>query len=198
MLMRSDEPPALTNGSGIPFVGSKPENDADVEERLERDHRRQAESDEGPESIGRAHRSAQAAPGDHAETGHHHRRTNQAELFGDDAEDEVVVRLREVEQLLEAVHQAAAGDAAGGDRDHRLDHLVAVTERVAVGIEERAHPLHPVFRGREDKVGRRAPTSRGGRRSRCSSGRPRTPSPARSSARLQRCRDPAPRGSGRR
>ena len=39
-LMSSDDPPALTNGSGMPFVGISAEHDADVDERLHGDHRR--------------------------------------------------------------------------------------------------------------------------------------------------------------
>ena len=55
-----------------------------------------------------------------------------------------VCGFRQIEQLLDAVHQAAAGDAAGADRDERLDDLEAVAERIVPGIEERQQPLAAV------------------------------------------------------
>ena len=66
-LISSDDPPELTSGSGMPFVGSKPEHDADVDERLHGDHRGQTEREERAEGVLRAQRDAQAAPGDDAE-----------------------------------------------------------------------------------------------------------------------------------
>ncbi len=53
-LMSNDDPPALTNGSGMPFVGINPSDDAEVDERLDRDHAGQAEGQKRTEAIGRA------------------------------------------------------------------------------------------------------------------------------------------------
>ena len=66
----------------------------------------------------------------------HERRADQPELLGDHRIDEVGVRLGQVEQLLHAVHQAAAPDAAGADGDQRLDDLEAVAERVVPRVRE--------------------------------------------------------------
>ena len=162
-LISSDDPPALTNGSGMPFGGSSPEHHADVEERLERHHRRQADREEGAEAIRGAHRGAQAAPADHAEARQHHRRADQPELFADDRVDEVVVRLGQVEQLLHAAHQPAAEHAAGADGDHRLDHLPAVAERIGPRIEERRDPPPAVVGGRHQQVARSAAPPAAGR-----------------------------------
>ena len=43
-LMSSDDPPELTNGSGMPLVGSSPSTTLMLNERLQRDHRRQADA----------------------------------------------------------------------------------------------------------------------------------------------------------
>jgi hypothetical protein len=122
---------------------------AHVHERLDRDHRREPEGNERPEPVFRAHRDLQAAPRDHAEANQNRRRTDQAELLADHRVDEVGVRFRQIEQLLNPFHQSAAGHAAGAHGNPRLDDLEAVAERVLPGIEKREQTAPPVRRGHQ-------------------------------------------------
>ena len=67
---------------------------------------------------------------------------DQAEFLGVHREDEVGVALGdEIEVRLRAVQPALAGDAAGADRDGRLDGVVAGAERVLRRVEQREHAL---------------------------------------------------------
>ena len=124
-LIISDEPPSLTNGSGMPLVGSSPSTTLMLTNAWMATIVVSAEREERAEGIGRLQRDAQAAPGDDAEADQQAARADEAELLGDHRVDEVGVRLGQIEELLDAVHQAAAGDAAGADRDERLDDLKA-------------------------------------------------------------------------
>ena len=140
MLMRSDDPPALTNGSGMPLVGSSPSTTLMLKNAWN------AIIVVNPIAMKAPNRSgARIAVRRPRQVMTQKQATTTVEPISpsssrDHAEDEVVVRLGQVEQLLDPVHQSAAGDAAGGDGNHRLDHLVAVAERIAVRIEERHAP----------------------------------------------------------
>ena len=96
MLIRSDDPPLLTNGSGMPLVGSELRDDADVHERLQRDHHRDAEREERSEPI-RRERATTRRPRHaiSANAAEHHRRADEAQFLADHRVDEVGVRLRE-------------------------------------------------------------------------------------------------------
>ena len=69
----------------------------------------------------------------------HQQRAPQSQFFGGHGEDEVGVRLGQIEELLLAFHQAQPGEAAGADRDHRLDDVEAFALRVFERIEESLH-----------------------------------------------------------
>ena len=133
-LISSDDPPALTNGSGMPLVGIRPSTtlmftNACTAIIVVRPSARNAPNASGARSAMRSprHVITQKQTSDGG-------RADQAELLGDDRVDEVGVRLRQVEQLLHAVHQPAPEHAAGADGDQRLDDLEAVAERVRPGI----------------------------------------------------------------
>ena len=61
------------------------------------------------------------------------------------------MRLRQVEELLDARAQADAEPLAAPERDQRMRKLVALAERIGPRIEERGEPLQPVRRGDEDR-----------------------------------------------
>ena len=151
-LISSDEPPELTNGSGMPFVGSSPSTTLMLKNAwnatiVVRPIARNAPKRSGARIAVRRPR--------HVITQKQARtigRADQPELLGDHRVDEVVVRLGQVEELLHAAHQPAAEDAAGADRDHRLDHLEAVAERIVPGIEERDDALPAVFRRHQTRT----------------------------------------------
>ena len=129
-LMSSDEPPALTNGSGMPLVGSRPSTTLMLKNActaiiVVRPSARNAPKRSGARIAVR--RPRHAITQKHASTSVAPIRPSSSR---DHRVDEVGVRLRQVEQLLHAAHQAAAEDAAGADGDERLDDLEAVAERI--------------------------------------------------------------------
>ncbi len=63
----SELPPKLIMGSGIPFVGTIPEHDAHIEERLHDQHGGDSQREIAPEFIGDQHGRANPAPQDHHE-----------------------------------------------------------------------------------------------------------------------------------
>ena len=70
-------------------------------------------------------------------------RADQSKLFADVGEDEVGVRLRQIEELLPSFHQAEAANAAGADRNQRLQDVEAGAARVGFGIDEGQHARAP-------------------------------------------------------
>ena len=85
-------------------------------------------------------------PGDEddREQDHDTQREPQAEFLGDDGEDEVRVRLREIAELLPALSQPDAIGAAGGERGERLVKLVGAALAVALDVEEGGEPAQAV------------------------------------------------------
>src|SRR5206468_6526626 len=120
----------------LPICRQQPEHHADVEERLNRDHRGEAERQERAEPIGSARRRAQPPPRDHAEAGEDDRRADKPQLLADDGVDEVRLGIWKVEELLDPRHEPAAEDAARSHGNQRLDYLEPVAERILPGIEE--------------------------------------------------------------
>ena len=59
-----------------------------------------------PKASGALPGRAQAAPEEEDEAQHHRRRAQQAQLLADHREDEVAVRVGQVEELLPALHEA--------------------------------------------------------------------------------------------
>src|SRR5919204_589508 len=79
---------------------------------------------------------AQAGPREGDERGEHSRDADEAELFADDSEDHVRVRLRQVVDLGDAMAEADAEWAAGAEADQRLHGLEARALRVLPRVEE--------------------------------------------------------------
>ena len=130
-LTSSDEPPLLTSGSGMPLVGSRPSTtlmfrNAWATTIVVMPSARKAPNRSGAVTAARRPRQAMTQKQTSDERG-----AEQAELLGDHREDEVGVRLGQVEELLDAAHQAAAEPAAAADGDERLQQVEAVAERIA-------------------------------------------------------------------
>src|SRR5437899_6035167 len=77
---------------------------------------------------------------------------HESQLFADHREQEVGMRLREIEELLDARPQSDAEPFAAAECDERVRKLVAAAERIRPGINEAEDPLHAV-RGRQDQSG---------------------------------------------
>jgi hypothetical protein len=137
-----------------PLGRHQPEHHADVHHRLRRDHGGQPKRDKRAKRVFGAQGDAQAAPCDDAEAEEDRGRANQSELLADDGIDEVGMRLRQIEQLLHAGHQAAAEDTACADGDKRLNDLETVAKGVGPWIPERQQTSPAVRRRDEHQINR--------------------------------------------
>ena len=81
-LTTSDEPPELTNGSVMPVIGISRQHDADVDEGLERQPRRDAHRQQAAEGVRRAERDADAPVGEEEEEARPPRRRRPARTPG--------------------------------------------------------------------------------------------------------------------
>ncbi len=80
-LMSSDDPPELTNGSGMPLVGIRPSTTLMLTNACTATIVVSPSARNDTEAVGRAQRDAQAAPRDHAEADQDDRRADQAQLL---------------------------------------------------------------------------------------------------------------------
>ncbi len=118
----------------------QPHHHGDVDEDVEEDRAGQAERQQPAEMVAAAQRDGEAVAEDDHVDEDHPEPAQQAELLGQHGEDEVGLLLgQEVEVALRALQEAAAGDAAGAERDLRLQDVVAGAQRVAVRVEEGQH-----------------------------------------------------------
>ena len=133
----SDEPPNDTNGSVRPVSGMMPTTPPTL---ISVWHTIQAVMPAGeqcPEAVGCPGGDAHAEPGEDEEQEQHDGHPGEAELLGDDGEDEVGVGLGEVTPLRLAGAEPDAGEPTGGDADERLPHLEALVLLVGGEVEER-------------------------------------------------------------
>ena len=110
---------------------------------------------------------AEQQPHEQADDDEH---AGEAQLLGDDRQQEIGVRFGQVEELLDRGAQPDAEPLAAAEGDQRMRQLVALAERIGPRIEERGEPLQPVRRGDEDRRETdRQQQQRGPRKSRQSS-----------------------------
>ena len=161
-LMISDDPPALTNGSGMPLVGIIPSTTLMLTSACTAIMVVSPERDERTKRVGRLRRDAKTAPGDDAKANQDCAGADQSEFLGNHRVDEVRVRLRQVEQLLHTLHQPFARDASGAYRDERLNQLEAVAERIVPGVQECEHAAAAVVGADHDERRKRKEHEAGG------------------------------------
>ena len=104
-----------------------------------------------PNASWRASR-CEPAPRDDAEAQEHSGCPEQAKLFADHGVDEIGVRFRKEEQLLNSAHQSAAKHAACTNCDQRLHHLEAIAQRIGFGIHEREESAQSIRRTGDQEV----------------------------------------------
>ena len=135
------------------------EHGREVDGRLTADERRDPGGEQLPERVAAAQRDREAGERERGEGGDHGCRPDQPELLADHREDHVRLLLGEVVDLLDALAEALARDAAGADPDQRLDGLEAGVLRVGPRIEEaeeRARAGTARSRSRRDRPGSRS------------------------------------------
>src|SRR2546427_9938097 len=96
--------------------------------------------------MGGAQPHAKAPPHEDGEERDDRQGADEPELLTDDGEDEVRVRLRQVEELLLRLADAAAQEAAATQRQPRLDDLKSAAARIAPRVEERRDAAQPIGR----------------------------------------------------
>ncbi len=149
----SDDPPALTRGRAIPLAGSRPVTTPMFTSAGMPSIAVIPTASSDPKASGA--RRATRRPRQMITTKHeqHHGGADQPLLFGDHGEDVVVLRLGQVEHLLDARHEPLAPHAAGADGDPRLNRL----EPLAQGIGVRVQPDRPAARGCAARAAGRRP-----------------------------------------
>src|SRR6202011_2765649 len=113
-------------------------------QRLRADEQREAERGVELESAVRVARHPETPPHQEREERHQSERADESELFADDGEDEVGVRLREKEELLPPVADAEALQPARAEGDQALQRLKALAERVRLRIDEGEEAVAPI------------------------------------------------------
>ena len=132
-------PPEEMKGSGIPLVGRSESTTLMLKKACSRMAVVMSEGGEARERIGGAEGGAQAAISEHDEEDEDEHGAEEAEFFSDVGVDEIGGRFGEVEELLHALHVAAAHEAAGADGDEGLVDVEACALRVEVGVQEGQH-----------------------------------------------------------
>src|SRR5437762_2702083 len=133
---------------GQPLGGEAAEHHARVHHALEDERERHAEGEQAGEPILMSDGDAEATRRDHREEPQDDERPGQAELLADHREEEVGVRLGEVEHLLLARAEPHAPQAPRAEGDERLLQLEVDAERIAVRVEE-GDDARPAIRDRK-------------------------------------------------
>ena len=136
------------------------EHRAGVQQRLAEDQAGQARRQQLLVARGGGLRDAQARVGDHPVEQQQPADPGDAELLADDGEDEVRVRLGQIEDLLHRFAEADAEEPAGAERDLALDRLKAGVARIRPRVDERRQPRHALGidqREQQDERRRRRP-----------------------------------------
>src|SRR5690349_1972624 len=131
-------------GQRDPGQRREADNGGQVQRSLPADDRRDPDRERLAERVAAAQGDPQARPAECRVRGENERDADETELLADDREDHVRVRLREVEDLLDALAQADAEDPARPEPDHRLHGLEARTLSVVPRIDEAEDARPPV------------------------------------------------------
>ena len=122
--------------------GGKPHDHHQIDRDIEEDRRGHAQRDQRPEPVAAGARDRQAPAQDHRESAKHHDPPQETPFFRHGGEDEIGMRFGQVvEMALRTLVEALARETARTDGDLRLGDVIAITQRVAFGIEEGEHAL---------------------------------------------------------
>src|SRR5438094_468085 len=121
---------------GQPLGREAAEHYARVHHALEDERERHAEGEQAREPILMSDGDAEATRRHHREAREDDERPGQPELLADHREEEVGVRLGEVEHLLPALAEPHTPQAPRAEGDERLLELEVDAEGIAVGVKE--------------------------------------------------------------
>src|SRR5882762_1119840 len=132
------------NGSGIPFVGTIPNTTAKL---ISAWHKTIAVI---PSASSRPHPS----PAINDKERNHDHCPDKTQFLADHRTDKIRVRLREIEELLFALHQANAREAARADGNERLKQLKSSALRIGIRVQESGQSGLPVRYLRDEQIHR--------------------------------------------
>src|SRR4051794_38202848 len=129
-------------------------DDADVDERLEAEPRRDARRQQSPERVRRPKRRSDARVAEDEKEHYDKAAADQPELLADDRKDEVVERVRQEEPAGEpALAEARADESSEPEREQTLDRVEALAERIDPRVEPRLDAVHLVAAESDDDDG---------------------------------------------
>ena len=130
IVMQSELPPKLTNGSVTPVYGSELVTAPMLMIACQRILAVSPSASSRPNGSGARRAIRRPRQPITISSSDHRQRADQPELLADDRQDRVGVGVRQVVRLLAAHPEADAGQPAGAERDERLHRLPALPQRV--------------------------------------------------------------------
>src|SRR6266851_5772503 len=135
-----------------PFRRHHPEHDRKINQRLAQDHRGYSQRQQPPESVRGTERSTHPSPAIDYKKRNHDHRSDKTKFLADDGINKIRVRLRQIEELLFALHQAYAREATRADGNERLKQLKSGALRIGIRVQESSQSGLPVRHLRDKQV----------------------------------------------
>src|SRR5882762_5287391 len=136
------------------FRRHQPQHDADVDESLQHDHAGDSDRQEASKVILSAQRRARPAPEKNRKKDDDGKRPHQPQFFSGDGKNKIRMWFGKIKQLLLPFHQAQSGNAAGRNRNQRLNNMETKPLRVSVRIQKRQYAIFPVGDLKDQKIKR--------------------------------------------
>ncbi len=124
----------------------------DVDNSLARYQRGDAYGNQASHHVWRIHGNLNTAPDEKHEQYDNGERAHKAQLLGQNREDEVVVRLRNIQILLEALAKAPSEQRTGGNGIKGVDHLESASLLVFEGVQEGKESFGTVLTSHDEVV----------------------------------------------
>src|SRR6202165_666692 len=127
-----------------PFRRHHPEHDRKINQRLAQDHRGYSQRQQPPESVRRTGRGTHPSPAINYKERNHDHRPDKTQFLANHRINKIRVSLRQIEELLFALHQAYAREAARADGNERLQQLKSRALRIGIRVQKSGQSGLPV------------------------------------------------------
>src|SRR5256884_272885 len=135
-----------------PFRRHHPEHDRKINQRLAQAHRVYPQRQHPPEPVGGTERSTHPSPAINYKKRNHDHRSDKTKFLADDRINKIRVRLRQIEELLFALHQAYAREATRADGNERLKQLKSGALRIGIRVQKSGQSGLPVGYLRDEQI----------------------------------------------
>src|SRR5260370_10277467 len=135
-----------------PFRRHHPEHHRKINQRLAQDHRSYSQRQQPPESVRRTGRGTHPSPAINYKERNHDHRPDKTQFLADHCINKIRVSLRQIEELLLALHQAYSREAARADGDERLKQLKSRALRIGIRVQESGQSGLPVRYLRDEQI----------------------------------------------